>query len=133
MRRACPYLRVRLASEMAASSAVKTTIVGLFLGAWTLVAVAQDSPAVEAAKADARRIGERQCEHALIMQRINKSQPGTPERIKAEKELDAVVDRARREEERDDRHRASLEGLTEPERGTVNMVYVRTVGDCGIR
>jgi len=71
---------------MAESSAVKTTIVGLFLGAWSLVAVAQDSPAVEAAKADARRIGERQCEHALIMQRINKSQPGTPERIKAEKE-----------------------------------------------
>jgi len=118
---------------MAESSAVKTTIVGLFLGAWSLVAVAQDSPAVEAAKADARRIGERQCEHALIMQRINKSQPGTPERIKAEKELDAVVDRARREEERDNRHRASLEGMTEPERGTVNMVYVRTMGDCGVR
>ena len=57
MRTARPYLRVRLASEMAESSAVKTTIVGLFLGAWSLVAVAQDSPAVEAAKADARRIG----------------------------------------------------------------------------
>ena len=44
-------------------------------------------PAVEAAKVEARRIGERQCEHALIMQRINKFQPGTPERINAEKEL----------------------------------------------
>jgi hypothetical protein len=54
-------------------------------------------------------------------------------RIKAEKELDAVVDRARREEERDDRYRASVEGMTEPERGTVNMVYVRTLGDCGVR
>ena len=112
---------------------MKTAIAGLLLGAWSLVAVAQDSPAVEAAKLEARRIGERQCEHALIMQRINKSQPGTPERIKAENELDAVVDRARREEERDDRYRTSLEGMTEPERGTVNMVYVRTLGDCGVR
>ena len=112
---------------------MKTTVVGMLLGAWSLVAVAQDSPAVEAAKVEARRIGERQCEHGLIMQRINKSQPGTPERIKAEKELDAVVNRARREEERDERYRTSLEGMTEPERGTVNMVYVRTLGDCGVR
>jgi len=118
---------------MAKVGAVKTAIAVLLLGASSLAAVAQDSPAVEAAKAEARRLGERQCEHALIMQRINKCQPGTPERIKAEKELDAVVDRARREEERDDRHRASLEGMTEPERGTVNMVYVRTLGDCGAR
>jgi vacuolar-type H+-ATPase subunit F/Vma7 len=112
---------------------VKSTIAGLLLGAWSSVAVAQDSPAVEAAKAEARRIGERQCEHALIMQRINKSQPGTPERIKAEQDLDAVVERARREEERDDRYRASLQGMTEPERGTVNMIYVRTLGECGAR
>ena len=132
MRPACRY-RVSLTSEIAEGGAVKTAIAGVLLGAWTLVAVAQDSPAVEAAKVEARRIGERQCEHALIMQRINKSQPGTPERIKAENELDAVVDRARREEERDDRYRTSLEGMTEPERGTVNMVYVRILGDCGVR
>ena len=112
---------------------MKTAIAALLLDVWSLVATAQDPPAVEAAKGEARRIGERQCEHALIMQRINKSQPGTPERIKAEEELDAVVDRARREEERDDRYRASLDGMTEPERGTVNMIYVRTLGECGVR
>lgn len=88
---------------------------------------------MQAAKADARRIGERQCEHALIMQRINRSQPGTPERIKEEKELNAVVDRARREEERDDRYRTNLKGLTESEQGAVSMVYIKILGDCGLR
>src|SRR5262245_35293362 len=99
---------------MAKVGGVKTAIAGLLLGASSLVAVAKAAQAVEAARAEARRNEERQGEHAMIMQRINKCQPGTPERIKAEKELDAVVDRARREEERDDRHRASLEGMTEP-------------------
>ncbi len=112
---------------------MKATVFGMLLGTWSLVAIAQDSPAVQAAKADARRIGERQCEHALIMQRINKFQPGTPERVKTEKELNAVVDRARLEEERDDRYRTNLKGITEPERGAVNMVYVKALGDCGVR
>lgn len=112
---------------------MKTTVVGMLLGVWSLVAVAQDSPALQAAKADARRIGERRCEHALIMQRINKYQPGTPERVKAEKELNAVVDRARREEERDDRYRTNLKSMTDPEQGAVNLVYLKTSGDCGVR
>jgi hypothetical protein len=112
---------------------MKTMVVGMLLGGWSLVAAAQDSPAVQAAKADASRIGKRQCEHALIMQRINKYQPGTPERVEAEKELNAVVDRARREEDRDDQYRANLKGMTEPERGAVDMIYVQTLGDCGVR
>ena len=110
-----------------------TTIIGTMLVAWSLAALAQDSPAVQAAKAEALRIGERQCQHALIMQRINKTQPQTPERVKAEKELDLVVERARRERERDDRYRASLKGMTDVEQGVVKMVYVKALGDCGAK
>jgi len=112
---------------------MRTLVVGMLLGGWSLVAAAQDSPAVEAAKAEVRRIGQRQCQHALIMQRINKSQPGTPERIEAERELNAIVVRARREEERDDQFRANLKGMSELDRGAVDMVYVQTLGDCGVR
>ena len=112
---------------------MKTTMLATMLLACSVAAVAQDSPAVQAAKAEARRIGERQCEHALIMQRINRNQPNTPERAKAEKELNLVVERARRERERDDRHRASLKGMTDVEQGAVNMVYVKALGDCGVK
>jgi len=59
--------------------------------------------------------------------------PGTPERIEAERELNAIGVRARREEERDDQVRANLKGMTELDRGAVDMVYVRTLGDCGVR
>jgi hypothetical protein len=112
---------------------MKAAMFAAVLIACSQVVVAQDSPAVQAAKAEARRIGERQCEHALIMQRINRTQPGAPERIKAEKELGLVVERARRERERDDRYKASVKAMTDVEQGAVNMVYVKALGDCGVR
>lgn len=112
---------------------MKNVAVAILMGVWSLMASAQDSPALQAAKADAKRIGDRQCEHALVMQRINKWQPGTPERIKAEKELDAVIDRAHREQARDDRHRANVKRLSDIEQGTVDRVYSAAVGGCGAK
>jgi septal ring factor EnvC (AmiA/AmiB activator) len=91
---------------------MKVMLTAILLLALGSSALAADSPALLQAKADAKRIGERQCEHALIMQRINQSQPETPERRASEKELADVIARAYREEEMDDRYRASRDTAT---------------------
>lgn len=108
-------------------------IVAMLLGAWGTGAFAQESPAVQAAVADARRIAARQCEHALIMGRINVTQPGTPERTGAERELAEVVDRARRESARDDQYRANRDKLGNIDLGVVETAYRNGLGACGKR
>ena len=110
---------------------MKTAIAGALI-LCGFAAGAADSPAIEQAKADAKRIGERQCEHALIMQRINRSAPETPERLAAEAELTAIVARAQREEEMDDRYRASRDAMSVADQGALEAIYIKTHGECGL-
>lgn len=111
----------------------RALLVAVLAGPCASIAEAQDTQAAREAVANARRIGERQCEHALIMGRINTSQPGTPERTEAEAALEAVVERARRESKRDDEYRERRDRLSLSEQGIVETAYRFALGNCGKR
>lgn len=108
------------------------TVIAVACVLYSLAASAAASPALDQAKADAKRIGERQCEHALIMGRINRSAPETPERRAAEVELAAMIERAHLEEDMDDRYRASRDAMSVADQGVLEAIYIKTHAECGV-